>query len=137
SALSASFNLKSGEFTKVAFVDYLLACLVEEYGVTDKRREGDSLVDEIVRFVYENYEKDLSLDFLANKFCVWRMALTRKLTKYLGVDRRVFVIDVRLREDKKNEGLSSAELCYKCGFKSYGTFYRAYQRYEELKGKKC
>lgn len=124
------------EYGKVACACAALARIVDEYGIEQRKDEGKRQIDDVVRYIRENYEKDLSLESLAKEFCVSKLALSRKFSRYVGVDFRVFLSDVRiqafvrLRSDPKSASLSTVELCYRCGFKSYGTFYRAYKRFK-------
>ncbi len=122
------------EFEKIACVSYVLAKFSAHYQVEEKVATGDSQIAEIIRYIYKNYEQDITLDTLSAEFCVSKMVLSRKISKYIGVDLRKFVSDVRIqaylkmRSDKRYASLSSVEIAYKCGFKSYETFYRAYKR---------
>ncbi len=134
---SLFFDEEFTEHERVAFSETFFSKTAKRYGVKNKENKGDSQTAEIVRYIYENYEKDITLETLAKEFCVSKMVLSRKLSKTLGADLRKFVGDVRvrayvkMRADKKYSKTTSIELAYKCGFKSYGTFYRAYKRYGE------
>ena len=125
---------KLTELEKIACVTYVLAKFSAHYPVEEKVTTGDSQIAELIRYIYKNYEQDITLDSLAQEFCVSKMVLSRKISKYIGVDLRKFISDVRIqaylkmRGDKRYASLSSVELAYKCGFKSYETFYRAYKR---------
>ena len=100
-----------------------------------KEYESDSQIADIVNFINDNYDKEITLDYLAKEFCISKMVLSRKLSKHLGVDLRRFVSEVRIqafvkqRREKQNDNVSSVELAYRCGFRSYETFYRTYRRY--------
>ena len=127
-------NRNLTELEKIAVANYVLGKFTAHYGVKDKEVYGDSQVAEIIRYIYNNYEKDITLESLAKEFCSSKMVLSRKISKYIGIDLRKFISDVRIqaymkmRNDKKNASVSSVELAYRCGFNSYGTFYRAYKR---------
>lgn len=122
------------ELEKIAVANYVLGKFTAHYGVVEKEIYGDSQVADIIRYIYNNYEKDITLDSLAKEFCASKMVLSRKISKYIGVDLRKFISDVRIqaymkmRNDKRYATVSSVELAYRCGFNSYGTFYRAYKR---------
>lgn len=125
------------ELEKSAFSATLFSKLAKNYGLVERENKNDNLTAEIVRYIYDNYEKDVNLDTLSKEFCISKMVLSRKLSKTIGTDLRKFVGDVRvrayikMRSDKKYSKTTSIELAYKCGFKSYGTFYRALKRYGE------
>ncbi|MBO5286281.1 MAG: helix-turn-helix transcriptional regulator [Clostridia bacterium] len=128
------------EFEKITYTNYVLSLIVAGYGLTDGNGVVDTQISEIIGYIYKNYDKDISLDSLAKEFCISKMVLSRKISRYVGVDLRVFVSDVRvrayikMRADKKYASLSAVELAYKCGFKSYETFYRAYKRHVSSEG---
>ena len=123
------------ELEKRTALNYLLAKCAVKYGLVQKGYDSDSQIAEIVNYVHQNYDKDITLDSLAQEFCISKMVLSRKLSKHLGVDLRRFVSEVRiqafvkLRREKQNVNVSSVELAYRCGFRSYETFYRTYKRY--------
>ena len=111
---------------------------MSSYGTIDGNGVVETQISDIINYIYKNYDKDISLDTLAKEFCISKMVLSRKISKYVGVDLRVFVSDIRvrayikMRADKRYANLSALELAYKCGFKSYETFYRAYKRFNDL-----
>ena len=127
-------NRNLTELEKIAVTNYVLGKFTAHYGVIEKEIYGDSQVADIIRYIYNNFEKDITLDSLAKEFCASKMVLSRKISKYIGVDLRKFISDVRvqaymkMRNDKRYASVSSVELAYRCGFNSYGTFYRAYKR---------
>ena len=136
SLLREEINLGDAtEFEKRVAFNSFIARVIANYSVVKKEFESDSQISEIVNYINKNYDKDITLDFLAKEFCVSKMVLSRKLSKHLGVDLRRFISDVRIKEfvklrrEKQNEGVSSVELAYRCGFRSYETFYRTYRRY--------
>lgn len=123
------------ELERRTALNYFLAKCAVKYGVVKKGYDGDGQIAEIISYVNQNYDKDITLDSLAKEFCISKMVLSRKLSKHLGVDLRRFVSEVRiqafvkLRREKQNDNVSSVELAYRVGFRSYETFYRTYKRY--------
>jgi AraC-like DNA-binding protein len=126
------------EFQKITATNVVLSFIVSSYGTIDGNGVVETQISDIINYIYKNYDKDISLDTLAKEFCISKMVLSRKISKYVGVDLRVFVSDIRvrayikMRADKRYANLSALELAYKCGFKSYETFYRAYKRFNDL-----
>ena len=101
-------------------------------------------MSEIVQYIYDHSDEDLNLKSLAQHFCCAPQSLSRKLSKYIKTDLRVFINDVRaqkvmqLMNDDRYNDVSFMELVNRCGFNSISTFYRSYHRnfkYGELK--KC
>ncbi len=128
-------SLGATELEKRTALNYFFAKSAVRYGVVKKEYESDSQIADIVNFINDNYDKEITLDYLAKEFCISKMVLSRKLSKHLGVDLRRFVSEVRIqafvkqRREKQNDNVSSVELAYRCGFRSYETFYRTYRRY--------
>ena len=140
---------RMSELEKVSYANLLLARIIERYGVSSDRayfvpKEREDSVSEIVQYIYDHSDEDLNLKSLAQHFCCAPQSLSRKLSKYIKTDLRVFINDVRaqkvmqLMNDDRYNDVSFMELVNRCGFNSISTFYRSYHRnfkYGELK--KC
>ena len=92
------------------------------------------LVAKVSQYIYEHYSEKITLQTLANAFYISPTVLSKKLRKYLGVDLRVFVNDLRVQKvvqilnEPGQTGKSVFDVAMSCGFKSMSTFYRCYKR---------
>ena len=118
---------------KKAHVNLLLDKIISHYGLT-QARESNKEIANIVRFIYENYMEELTLDILAEKFNYSRTSISRLLSKYLKIDLRCFVNNLRVEQansfidNPKYAKVPIMEIASRCGFESTVTFYRAYKR---------
>lgn len=135
------------ELEKVSYANLLLARIINQYGVKNDRSyfvstERENSVSEIIQYIYDHSDEDLNLNTLSKQFNCAPQSLSRKLSKYIKTDLRVFINDVRaqkviqlLNDDRYND-MSLMEIVSYCGFNSVSTFYRSYHRnfkYMELK----
>ncbi len=117
-------------------VTCLLSEIIEEYGVRAEKQDAKSydLVENVIAFIRERYAEEITLKRLAAEFCIEEKTLSKKLSRCIGVDLRVFVNDVRaqaairMRQQPSSQGLSLKEIGKLCGFKNQDTFYRVYNR---------
>ena len=124
------------ELEKVCYGNLLLSAIVREYGFNEKCSimRGGGGISEIIQYIYDNSDSDLSLEILADKFGYAPQVLSRKISACIDVDLRVFINDVRaqkvmmMRNDERYKDLSLMEIASRCGFNSVATFYRSYNR---------
>lgn len=123
------------ELRKVGNVCQFLSCIIEHYGLMDEKMESDrDLITEVVDYIYEHYNEDITLENLANKFHMSSSGLSKKLGSRIGMDLRMFVNDIRVQkvvqmlDDPNNKDKTISEIAFLCGFSSMSTFYRCYER---------
>lgn len=125
------------ELDKIATVYQLLSCIVEHYPMVDKKDNtgtDSEFITEVVQYIYEHYNENITLETLSKVFYVSPKALGIKIGKRLNLDLRVFVNDIRVQKavqmidnpEYKNKTLN--EIATMCGFNSMRTFYRSYER---------
>ncbi len=91
----------------------------------------DNLAYKITVFIDQNIEKDLSLDFIANKFFISKSQLSRIFKRdlestvgnYIGLKRSVRAKQLIM------QGQSASTAATACGFKDYSTFFRTYKKF--------
>lgn len=132
--VAVSKNLS--ELKKYGVATCLIADIIDAYGIREEKQEdkGYDLIEQIVSYIGERYAEEITLKKLAAEFCIEEKTLSKKLSRCLGVDLRVFVNDVRaqaairLRNDPAMKDVSLKEIGRMCGFKNQDTFYRVYRR---------
>lgn len=112
------------------FIVYVNKCYLESYGDIDHEGvEFDEMVHNIIRYINENLNEDLSLDLLSEKFYISKYHLLREFKKHSGYTVYRYIRQKRLMLAKilLKEGLPVNEVCVKCGFNDYSNFIRAFK----------
>lgn len=133
-------NRKS-DFTPLeafAHTSMLLHLVVSHYElpppVSSDNPSTDFIIADIIQYIYNHSEEDLSLETLAEHFGYSRMSISHLISKHIKIDLRNFINDIRvqrvfaLQQKPENKKVSVLELASRCGFKSVSSFYRAYRR---------
>ncbi len=91
----------------------------------------NKLIDEVLVYINENLEKDLTLDALAEEFYISKYYLLRKFKKNMGYTIYQYILLKRLHLAEKflSENVSVMETAFRCGFKSYSTFLRTFTKH--------
>lgn len=124
------------ELKRIGIACQLFSDIIERYGMTEKSGNvgGNDIVTEVVQYIYEHYNENITLEVLSKVFYISPKALSKKIKKRLNVDLRVFINDIRvqravqMRDDPQHRGKSLPEIAALCGFTNMGTFYRSYER---------
>lgn len=125
-----------------AHTSMLLHFIVSAYGVVparEDRKSSDFIITNIIQYIYDHADEDITLTSLAEQFGYNRMSVNHLISKYIRIDLRNFVNDIRVQKVvslqalPENKNVSTMELASRCGFKSVSSFYRAYKRTLENK----
>jgi AraC-like DNA-binding protein len=125
------------ELRRIGIVCQLFADIIEHYGTVEKIGnilQDKDIVTQVVQYIYEHYQEDITLETLSKRFFISPKALSKKMKKLVNVDLRVFINDIRVQramemwDDPKNRGKSIHQIAAQCGFTSMATFYRSYER---------
>ena len=83
----------------------------------------------LIIYINENYNEDLNLDMLANKFFISKYHLSREFNRLVGTSVYRYIIQKRLVMAKQlmSTGISSTAVYQHCGFGDYSNFYRAFK----------
>jgi len=118
---------------KKGYINLLLDKIVTSYGTVPKI-EASLDITKILEFLYDNYNKTITLDTLAKKFNFSKTSISRMLSKYLHTDLRLFINNLRaeqadiLLKNQQYDDKTVIQIAFDCGFDSAATFYRAYKR---------
>lgn len=128
---------KIPELKRIGMVCLLFSDIIEHYGTIEKMgniRENKDVVTQVVQYIYDHYQEDITLETLSKQFYLSPKALSKKLKRHINMDLRVFINDIRVQravemlDDPKNHGKSINQIAVQCGFSSMATFYRSYER---------
>ena len=124
------------ELARNGVVCLILDRIIARYGLikNEKFCNGQDLVEAVVQYIYEHYAEDLTLNILAKHFCVSPNYLSKKISRYIGIDLRVFINDIRtekamqMLDNPAYSGKSVWEISALCGFRCVETFYKVRKR---------
>ena len=94
-----------------------------------RRKQGGDLIGKVLSYINEHSSEPLSLDGLAGRFYVSKYYLSHEFSRKTGVSVYRYIMLKRLLAAKQllSGGMAAGEVCYKCGFKDYAGFYRAFK----------
>lgn len=95
----------------------------------EEKEEPPKLIAQVLTYIGEHYNEDLSLDSLAQQFFVSKYHLSHEFTRAVGVGVYRYIMLKRLLTAKQllTDGLAPGEVYGKCGFGDYTTFFRAFK----------
>lgn len=91
--------------------------------------ESDSVVGGVLRYINENFNSEISLDSLSERFFVSKYHLSREFRRLVGTSVYRYIIQKRLimAKQKMLSGMSPTDVYCSCGFGDYANFYRAFR----------
>lgn len=113
------------------FLVYLNRIFLEEkYVVDDTSMKYDKQIEEILKYINQNLEKELSNVEIASAFFVSKYYLMHKFKDETGYTLHSYIQQKRLLLAKMKilEGMPIVKAASECGFKDYSTFLRAYKK---------
>ncbi len=100
--------------------------------------EYDKSIEDILSYINDNLNEDLSIDYISSKFFVSKYYLMHKFKNQTGYTIHNYILQKRLIKAntliKKGEAVS--EVYLKCGFGDYSNFIRAFKKMFGLPPKK-
>lgn len=91
---------------------------------------NDKKILKILEYINENINEELSIDALAERFYISKFHMMRRFRDETGYTVHNYVTNKRLLYAKQmiSGGESATDVCFKCGFRDYSTFSRAYRK---------
>lgn len=135
----ADTYLTGSEQIKGAAADLFLARLYERLRFSEnKARDESSLVRQILSFIQENFQNDVSRKMIARELGYTEAHISRVFHRSMGKSICEYVNGLRLAyvERLRASGVkrTTLDLLYEAGFKSQQTFYRVQQQAKEKSG---
>ena len=127
---------RGNEFGSNHYAEGLFLQLMVEINRIAKRNnekysysETPSLVNRVVSYINDNYNENISLDMLAKRFFVSKYHLSHEFGEQIGIGVYKYLTFKRLTVAKELlvEGHTATEVCERCGFHNYATFYRIFK----------
>ena len=91
----------------------------------------DSRVLEWMRYMDKHLAEDLDMDLLAERFFISKYHMMRLFRAETGFTIHTYLMQRRLLAARQliEKGMRATEACYRCGFRSYSSFTRAYNKH--------
>lgn len=91
----------------------------------------DPRVVEWMRYLDRHYSEDLNMDELAERFFISKFHMMRLFREGTGFTIHTYLQQRRLLGARQliERGMLATEACYRCGFRSYSSFTRAYSKH--------
>lgn len=85
----------------------------------------------ILQYIDEHLSEDLDAEIIAKAFFVSKFHLMRLFRRETGTTIHLYTTQKRLIKARElmDSGMRATEACYRCGFRSYSSFTRAYNRH--------
>ena len=118
---------------KKGLANLVLDKIVSYYGVVSQTQNEEIIIN-VLKYLHKNYKNKITLEDLAKQFGYATNSMSRILRKYLSVDFRIFLNNIRAEQvhlmlnNSDFKHLSVLQIAYACGFDSAATFYRSYKR---------
>jgi AraC-like DNA-binding protein len=89
----------------------------------------DERITKVLTYLEENYNKDISLDDLADRFFITKNHLNFIFNKMIGMPIKKYITAKRLGFARHEilAGKNPTQVAYHAGFHGYAPFYRAYK----------
>ena len=141
-ALAAALEkeLSGGDYGREILCSGALLRLLVEIG-RSQRKEGalnpgpvtpnDPRVAEWMRYLDRHLSEDLDMDRLAEQFFISKYHMMRVFHAQTGFTVYTYLQQRRLLAARQliERGMRATEACYRCGFRSYSSFTRAYNKH--------
>ena len=86
---------------------------------------------EILRYIDDHLSEDLDAEGIANAFFVSKYHMMRQFRRETGTTVHLYITQKRLVKAREliDSGMRATEACYRCGWRSYSSFTRAYGKH--------
>lgn len=132
-------ELSEEEYGREILSNGLLLRLLVQIGRHLRRKDADRSAlltpkDEriltVIRHIDSHLAEDISIDILAERVYLSKYHMMRLFRQETGITIYTYLTQKRLllARDRIRTGMSATEACYRCGWRSYSSFTRAYAK---------
>lgn len=91
-------------------------------------REGDLLASRCIKFLDQNFTKNISVEQISKKMCVSVSSLHLCFKRHMGISIYKYITEKRLTYAHRliANGSNPTKIYTECGYNDYSTFYKAY-----------
>ncbi|MBQ8658280.1 MAG: helix-turn-helix transcriptional regulator [Clostridia bacterium] len=129
------------EFLKEKGEDYKLGVLLSVLGIVMQKVKpieksldrGAELMVSVLHYIEQNYTRELTLDSLSAHFGYAKNYFSKRFNEYVGMSIREYLnrkrISYAIDIVKEHADVPLCKVAEMVGYRSWNTFYRAYERY--------
>jgi AraC-like DNA-binding protein len=134
---------KEDPYRETCALTYLVQVLIHlnrlamENRQTEQLSEQETAVYNVLGYINDHYQENLTLDHLANRFFISKYHLSREFQRLVGTSVHRYIVQKRLVMAKQmlSQGLPSSDVYQRCGFGDYSNFYRAFKQEYQISPK--
>ena len=91
----------------------------------------DKRIAEILDYIEEHLSEDLDAELIAKAFFISKYHMMRLFRRETGTTIHLYITQKRLVKARElmDSGMRATEACYRCGWRSYSSFTRAYGKH--------
>ena len=91
----------------------------------------DKRIADILRYIDEHLSEDLDAEVIAKAFFISKYHMMRLFRRESGTTVHLYITQKRLVKARElmDAGMRATEACYRCGWRSYSSFTRAYGKH--------
>ena len=120
-------------YSRLLFLKLLIElnrCCMKNSGVFHKTARYDKKIVEMIHYINDHLEGDLSIEGLSACFYLSKYHMMRKFKEETGYSMHQYILEKRILAAKNKilSGTPATIACMECGFKDYSTFSRAYKK---------
>ena len=126
-------DILSPAFIRTGLVElilFIIRCQRYEHNVIKEIDVDNQLMQEIATYIYENYDKKLSLDDMSNRFHISRSYLSKKFKAVTGFGFKEYIVNVRIKNACRlllETNKSITDIAFECGFNDSNYFGDAFR----------
>lgn len=114
----------------IEFVLFMIRCQRFEQNIVKEMDVDNQLMQEIATYIYENYEKKITLDDMSVKFHISRSYLSKKFKAVTGFGFKEYLVNVRIKNACRlllETNKSITDIAFECGFNDSNYFGDAFR----------
>jgi len=123
-------------FKLLRFVEILMHIYLafKDMPKPEKFSKAPQIIQNISTYIENNFERDLSLGSMEEKFHISRFYLSHEFKKYTSFGFREYIVIKRVQHAKLllSKGLKPAEACSLSGFNDYSNFNKVFKKYTRV-----
>ena len=139
-AVQLEWDLEGNDFGREIFSNAGLLRLLVEIGRNRENPESSGIspalprserIVEILRYIDDHLSEDLDAEVLAKAFFISKYHMMRQFRRETGTTVHLYITQKRLVKARElmDSGMRATEACYRCGWRSYSSFTRAYNKH--------
>ncbi|MGN1180489.1 MAG: helix-turn-helix domain-containing protein [Suilimivivens sp.] len=120
-------------YSRILFLKFMIElnrCCFGNSDIFHKSAHYDKKIVEMIHYINEHLDGDLSIDGLSSIFYLSKYHMMRKFKEETGYSMHQYILEKRILAAKNMilTGMPATIACMECGFKDYSTFSRAYKK---------